>query len=188
MGSLEDPGGNPVALSRRLAGRMVFVSCDVSGTISIRRLNSWWPIHCLHSSLVSGRELEFLIPHALSECILNCFDSLEISLQILDDFPRQDQFAALFFFSWLGPVQFSWARVAEYWASSSSIQRGVGWGCSWGGWVLALISRTTEPTKTPFMFAQGAHNELYYTLKKSDTRQVWSRDSGRSQWECTQSF
>lgn len=46
---------------------------------------------------MSGGELEFLIPHALSECILNSFDSLEISLQVLDDFPRQDQFAALFF-------------------------------------------------------------------------------------------
>lgn len=45
---------------------------------------------------MSGRELEFLIPLALSECILNCFDSFEISLQILDDFPCQDQFAALF--------------------------------------------------------------------------------------------
>lgn len=57
-------------------------------------------------------------------------------------------------------------------------------------WVLALISGTTELTKTPFMFAQGTQSELYYTKKKEkkDTRQVWSRDSGRSQWECTQSF
>lgn len=45
---------------------------------------------------MSGGELEYLILPALSECILNCFDSLEILLRILDEFSCQDEFAALF--------------------------------------------------------------------------------------------
>lgn len=53
----------------------------------------------------------------------------------------------------------------------------MGWAWSWEGWVLALISRTTELTKTPFMFAQGTQSELYYTkIKKKMTQGRFGRE------------
>lgn len=93
---------------------------------------------------MSGGELESLIPHAQSKCILNCFDSLEILLQILDDFSCQDQFAALFFqlirshpiFLSQGFRGFSFFHLYH--------RRNRGWGLSQQGWVWGLIEQGTN--------------------------------------------